>query len=108
MRRFTLPFHLWRLVLVIVAWNVLFAIDIQLFGIDSLGPFAALAYGGMAVLCFTAPADRHPGTWIMARPDFARRWRWVFWFVGVLGGLMVIVITEYLLSRRLGWDAFLS
>lgn len=75
----------------VVMWNVLFLIDRGLLGFPVVGPFATLALLLFSALAFTIPKMRLPGSWLVKEERFVRRWRYVFWYIGVLLAVMAIV-----------------
>lgn len=90
------PFHPLRMVTAVLAWNALILADRELLGFPFGGPLSLVALASLAAISFTAPSLNYPGKWILRRTDFARRWRWVFWYVGALAvGFCVIIAVEF-------------
>lgn len=106
-------FHGWRVVFIVIVWNILFLIDRQLLGYRVVGPLAVVALAGVAVISFTAPVGKYPGQWIMKKPTPPHRWRWLFWYVGLITSTLAVFalleilgylkeISDYLQSHDLG------
>lgn len=73
-----------RLLTFAAAWNLLLLGDEWLGGERSFGFLSVIAYLGTTALAATAPLGLPPGTWLGIKKEFAFRWRWIFWYVGLL------------------------
>lgn len=96
------PFFIWRFVSVVVAWNLLALLDLYQTGPDHVGIFAILACIGLSLLSFTAPSDLAPGKWLLRRPQFAARWRWAFWYIGIASSGLAVLLAIQLLGGNRG------
>lgn len=96
------PLYPLRLLAVVLGWNVLLRIDDSVLDVSYFGPFSLFACASLAILCFTAPAWRYPGRWLVREQRFANRWRWLFWYLGALSSFFAGLVAYRIICR--GFD----
>ena len=60
------------------------------------GPFSLLALAGLPAICLSAPLDELPGSWSVLDSRIVWRYRWIFWFMALnSGGILVLIIINF-------------
>lgn len=86
------PLYPARLLVVLIAWNVLILFDRLVLHYTLAGPFSVLALMGVAAICVSAPLGKLPGSWLVRDPVVVHRLRWLFWFIALNAAGMLAVL----------------
>ena len=96
MSRPRFPLYPLRLLAAVAAWNILIYFDRFVLRYSLAGPFSLLALAGMTAISLSLPCNRLPGSWFVRDARTVWRYRWVFWFMALnSGGILIAVIINF-------------
>ena len=96
MKRSGFPLYPLRLLAAVAAWNVFIYFDRVVLRYSLAGPFSLLALAGMTAVCVSLPWDKVPGSWFVRDSRTVWRYRWIFWFIALSsGGILVLIMINF-------------